>query len=224
MLPKSIQAGLFASVACASTIPAPSFSFLASRAAGGTAASQILEIAPTSGSCNGASFPTECATNEHAAPFLISAMSNYGITSPPEIAAVLSLIAYESGDFKYNIHHFPGLVAGQGTRNMQMGNYNFLYAKSIPALSSKLSEITTASSADGLSDDQMNAILALVTPDEYTWGSAAWFLTSQCASARPAIQAGGQAGFQAYMSCAGTSATSDRLAYWNRANSALGIS
>lgn len=105
-----------------------------------------------------------------------------------------------------------------------MGNYNFLYAKSISALSSKLSAITTASSADGLSDDQMNAILALVTPDEYTWGSAAWFLTSQCASARPAIQAGGQAGFQAYMSCVGTSATSDRLAYWNRANSALGIS
>jgi hypothetical protein len=224
MLSKSIQAALFAGVACASAIPAPSFSNLASRAAGGTAASQILEIAPTSGSCNGASFPAECATNEQAAPFLISAMSNYGITSPPEIAAVLSLIAYESGDFKYNIHHFPGLVAGQGTRNMQMGNYNFLYAKSISTLSSKLSAITTASSADGLSDDQMNAILALVTPDEYTWGSAAWFLTSQCASARPAIQAGGQAGFQAYMSCVGTSATSDRLAYWNRANSALGIS
>ena len=104
-----------------------------------------------------------------------------------------------------------------------MPNYNLLYAKSIPALATQLSAITTASSTEGLSDDQLNAIRALVLPDQYAWGSAAWFLTTQCTSARAALQAGGQAGYEAYLSCVGTSATSDRLAYWTRANSALGI-
>ena len=106
---------------------------------------------------------------------------------------------------------------------MQMPNYNLLYAKSIPALATPLAVITTATSTDGLSDDQLNAIRALVLPDQYAWGSAAWFLTTQCASARPALQAGGQAGYEAYLSCVGTSTTSDRLAKWTLANNALGI-
>jgi hypothetical protein len=62
-----------------------------------------------------------------------------------------------------------------------------------------------------------------VLPDAYTWGSGAWFLATQCASARPALQAGGEAGFAAYMSCLGVTATSDRLAYWTRANTAFGL-
>lgn len=107
---------------------------------------------------------------------------------------------------------------------MQMPNYNMLYAKSLPALSESLAAITTASSTEGLSDDQLNSIRALVLPDEYAWGSAAWFLTTQCASVRSELQAGGQAGYEAYLSCVGTSATSDRLAYWTRANTAMGIS
>ncbi|KAN0110275.1 hypothetical protein V8E51_006662 [Hyaloscypha variabilis] len=208
----------------ASAIPAPSFSPLSSRQAGTSAASMLLVIAPTSGSCGDAPAAGECATNVDAAPYLIKAMTDYGITSPPEIAAVLSLIAYESGDFKYNINHYPAPGRpGQGTRNMQMPNYNLMYAQSIPALASQLSTITTATSTSGLSDDQLNAIRALVLPDEYSFASGAWFLTTQCVSARPAIQAGGQAGYAAYLSCVGTSATADRLAYWTRANTALGI-
>ncbi|KAE9372114.1 hypothetical protein N431DRAFT_439230 [Stipitochalara longipes BDJ] len=210
--------------ASASAIPAPSFSPLSSRQAGTSAASMLLLIAPTSGSCGGAPVASECATNVDAAPYLVKAMSDYGITSPPEIAAVLSLIAYETGDFKYNINHYPAPGRpGQGTRNMQMANYNLMYAQSIPALASQLSAITTATSTSGLSDDQLNAIRALVLPDEYSFASGAWFLTTQCASARSAIQAGGQAGYAAYLSCVGTSATADRLAYWTRANTALGI-
>lgn len=107
---------------------------------------------------------------------------------------------------------------------MQMANYNLLYAQSIPALSSSLAAITTASSTAGLSDDELNGIRALVLPDEYSWGSAAWFLTTQCASVRSELQAGGQGGYEAYLACVGTSATSDRLAYWTRANTALGVS
>lgn len=105
-----------------------------------------------------------------------------------------------------------------------MPNYVLLYAKSIPALATPLAAITTSDSITGLSDDQLNAIRALVLPDAYTWGSGAWFLTTQCASARPALQAGGEAGFAAYMSCLGVTATSDRLAYWTRANTAFGLS
>jgi hypothetical protein len=216
---------LFAVAASASAIPAPSSSAVLTRQAGTSAASMLLIIAPTSGSCDNAPAPGECATNGEAAPYLITAMSQYNITSPQEIAALLSLIAFESGDFKYNTNHYPAPGRpGQGTRNMQMANYNLLYARSIPALTSQLNAITTSTSTSGLSDDQLNAVRALVLPDEYTWASAAWFLTTQCASSRAAIQAGGQAGYNAYLSCVGTSATTDRLAYWTRANTALGIS
>lgn len=107
---------------------------------------------------------------------------------------------------------------------MQMANYNLLYAQSIPALSHNLSAVTTATSTAGLSDDQLNAIRALVLPDEYSWGSGAWFLTSQCAGIRSQLQAGGQAGYESYLGCIGTSVTDDRLAYWKRANIAFGIS
>lgn len=222
-----IKIAFLASAAYTYAIPisTSSFSHLPPRAAGASAASQLLEIATTSNTCSGAPFPSECATASQAAPYLISAMSTYSVTSLPEIAALLSLIAYETGDFKYAINHYPAPGRpGQGTRNMQMANYNLLYAKSIPALEGQLATITTASSTDGLSDDQLNAIRALVLSDQYAWGSAAWFLTTQCASARPALQAGGQAGYEAYLSCVGTTATSDRLAYWTRANTAFGIS
>ena len=103
-----------------------------------------------------------------------------------------------------------------------MPNFNLMYAKSIPALKDKLNAITTASTTSGLSDDQLNAIRALVLPDEYSWASGAWFLTSQCASARPAIQAGGDAGFAAYMGCVGSPVTPERKAYWDKASAALG--
>ncbi len=151
-------------------------------------------------------------------------MASYGITSPPELAAVLSLIAFESGDFKYNVNHYPGR-AGQGTRNMQMPDYNLQYALSIPALVRPVQAITRATTTTaGLADAQLNAIRALVLPDQYTWASAAWFYTTKCAGVRAQVQAGGQAGLEAYLGCVGTTATSDRLAYWTRANTAFGLS
>jgi hypothetical protein len=151
-------------------------------------------------------------------------MSSYGVRSAPEIAALLSLIAYETDDFKYNINHYPG-NPGQGTRNMQMANFNLEYALSIPALVGQVQAITTqTTTTSGLSDDQLNAIRALVLPDQYTWASAAWFYTTKCVSIRSQVQAGGQTGYEAYLGCVGTTATSDRLAYWTRANTAFGLS
>jgi len=199
--------------------------FLSPRAAGGQAASQLLSIAPTANTCVGSMFADECETAATAAPFLINAFMSYKVYSPPELAAIISLIAFETGDFKYAENHYPAPGRpGQGTRNLQMANFNLEYALSISALSDKAKAIAPSGTTDGLSDDQLNQILALVLPDEYSWASAAWFYTTKCASIRSTVQAGGQAGLSAYLGCVGTTPTADRLAYWTRANAAFGLS
>ena len=188
-----------------------------------TAASIVQQIAPASASCSGAPAGDECATASQAAPFLIQAMVDYKLYAPGQIAAVLSLIAFETGDLKYNKNHYPGRP-GQGTRNMQMAEYNLAYALSIPDLAPKAQAIAPSGVA-GLSDDKLNAILALVTPDQYSWGSAAWYLTTKCeASVVSGLQAGTDAAYQAYLGCVGTSSTPERLAYWTRAKAAFGLS
>jgi hypothetical protein len=187
-----------------------------------SAASQILQISSGSATCAGAPAPDECRTADQAAPFLISAMIKYSIYSPGEIAAVLSLIVFETADLKYAKNHFPGR-AGQGTRNMQMANFNLQYARSIPELADKANAITTGGT-DGLSPDQLNAILNLVLPDQYSFASAAWFLTSQCGpTVRAELEAATDAGYKGYMVCVGTEATADRMAYWARAKAAFGL-
>merc|ERR1712110_495347 len=105
---------------------------------------------------------------------------------------------------------------------MQSPAYNLEYVKSIPELASR----TSATSIQGLSPTELNEIRALVLPDEYSWGSAAWFLTQQkeCADARKALQAGGDDGFTAHMTCVGVAPIGDdRLAYWRAARLALGF-
>ncbi|CAK7242708.1 MAG: hypothetical protein STHCBS139747_004206 [Sporothrix thermara] len=177
-----------------------------------TAASMIAAIMPTSTSCDGALFPDQCYTNVQAAPFFIAAMQTYQILSAYEIAAVLALTGYESGDLKYRHSEFP-VVAGKGTSNMQSPTYNQMYAASIPALASGVA------AANGDPD----AILALLTVDEYNFASGAWFLTTQCASIRPQLQDNTDAGFTAYMDCVGTTINDSRLDYWHRAQAAFGL-
>jgi hypothetical protein len=179
-------------------------------------------IAPSSTSCANAPFPSECATADQAAPYLISAFPQYGIYSPAELSALLSLIAFETGEFKYAVNHYPGR-AGQGTRNMQLASFNLEYALSIPSLVSAAKALAPGGTTDGLSDDVLNQIRALVMPDEYSWGSAAWYYATKCASIRSQVQSGGEVGWTAYLGCVGTSATDDRKAYWMRANDAFGI-
>jgi hypothetical protein len=76
--------------------------------------SQILTIAPTSNTCDNPPAVGECATAKTAATYTSQSFDTYGVTSKAEQAAVLSLMAFESLDFKYNKNHFPG-VAGQGS-------------------------------------------------------------------------------------------------------------
>ena len=174
-------------------------------------ASQLEFIAPTSNTCAGATYPSECRTAEQALPFILQSFDTYSITSAGAQAAIISTIAFESGDFKYQIHHFPNPVPGQGTRNMQSTAFNAQYATSL--------QLGTVEQAGP------NEILdALISSATYDFGSAAWFLDTQCGSAvKTGLATGGMDGYMAYLTCIGTTMTPDREAYWQRANSAFGI-
>jgi hypothetical protein len=76
--------------------------------------SQMTAIAPTSNTCDDAPAKGECATAKQAAKFTSQSFNTYKVTSKAEQAAVISLMAFETDDFKYNKNHFPG-VAGQGS-------------------------------------------------------------------------------------------------------------
>ncbi|KAJ5921497.1 hypothetical protein N7466_009823 [Penicillium verhagenii] len=176
---------------------------------------QIIDIAPTSKTCDNPPAEGECATAEQAAKFASQSFDDYQVTSKAEQAAVISIMAFESGDFKYNKNHFPG-TPGQGTRNMQSPAYNKKYADSISALKDQIPAVEN-SPAD---------LLDLLRDNEtYDFGSGAWFLTTQCSKdVRTALQAGDENGWQRYISeCVGTSVTDDRKAYWQRAVKTLGV-
>lgn len=87
------------------------------------------------------------------------------------------------------------------------------YVKSIPALAAQAAR---AGSPD--------ALLDLVMPDQYSFASAAWFLSSQCsAEVRAGLQRGSLEGWTAFVrGCVGTTVTGERQAYWERAVTALG--
>ena len=87
----------------------------------------IMAIAPTSSTCAGALAPYQCRTVEQAVGPIVNAFAKYNITTVGEMAAVLSIMAFESGDFKFNVNRVPG-VPGQGTRNMQYPKLNIKYA------------------------------------------------------------------------------------------------
>ena len=100
---------------------------------------------------------------------------------------------------------------------MQSPTFNMKYAQSIPALKDKLAAAGT----------DPKAVLALLTADgNLDFGSAAWFLTTQCSGAtRTALQAGTKAGWESYIKdCVGTTVTPERQAYWDRATKAFGVS
>ncbi|KAL6898934.1 hypothetical protein GGI43DRAFT_73032 [Trichoderma evansii] len=177
----------------------------------------VKQIAPGAENC---ADTTECRTAEQAAPFIAKSMSDYKIYNVAEMAAIISLMAFESDDFKFKHNVSPGR-AGQGTANMQMPNFNLLYAQSIDSIKSQVSQFTTS---DGLSNDDLNRILSLVQPDEFNFASGAWFYSTQCdAPVKAALQANPDDGFQKYMACIGTPVTDARLAYFTRAKEAFGL-
>lgn len=181
------------------------------------AAAIVKQIAPGAENC---ADTTECRTAEQAAPFIAQSMYDYKVFTTPEMAAIISLMAFESVDFKYKHNVSPGRP-GQGTANMQMANFNLMYAQSIDSIKDQVSQFTTT---DGLSSDDLNHILSLVQPDEFNFASGVWFYTTQCdSSVKEALWANVDTGFEKYMECVGVSVTDDRLAYLTRAKAAFGL-
>jgi hypothetical protein len=171
---------------------------------------------PLASSCTNAPIADECATASAALSPLLSSFSKYNIQTAPEQAALLSWIAYESAELKYNANHFPAPGRpGQGTRNMMMPNYVAEYASSIPELSAQVS----AAGGDPAK------ILQLVQGDEYSFGSAAWFYANKCGEGvKEGVKSGGRAGWEGFITgCVVTSLDDGRVEYWERASRALGI-
>ncbi|KAJ5753726.1 uncharacterized protein N7511_007879 [Penicillium nucicola] len=177
--------------------------------------SQMETIAPQSTSCDNPPAEGECATGKQAAKFTSQSFDTYQVTNKAEQAAIISLMAFESDDFRYNKNHFPG-VAGQGTRNMQSPAFNKKYASSLPALSDQLAAV---------SNDPAALLDLLRNNGAYDFGSGAWFLTTQCSKeVRTALAKGDESGWSRYISdCVGTSVTDERKEYWDRAVKALGV-
>ena len=71
-------------------------------------AKHILTVAPTSSTCDGAPYPKQCRTAAQAVGPIIKSLNRYGTTSVGETAALIATMAFESGDFKYNINITPG--------------------------------------------------------------------------------------------------------------------
>lgn len=173
-------------------------------------AKNLIAIAPATASCAGADFPEECADASQAAVAINKSFKTYGIKSTGEQAALVAYMLFESGDFKYSKNHFPGRP-GQGTRMMAMPPFVKLYATSAVG-----AEAVAAAEAPG-GDAALNAVLALVnSDDEKSFGSAAWFLSSQCT---PEVRAGLAAetvdGWHNFLTaCVGTTAAPERDNSW----------
>jgi hypothetical protein len=75
----------------------------------------LLDIMPSSSSCAGRG--DECRTASQAAPYLVQAMTKYGLAQPMEQAGVLALVAFESKEMQYK-KNLVNAAAGQGTSNM----------------------------------------------------------------------------------------------------------
>lgn len=179
----------------------------------GVTPEQLTQIYPQTASCNGADFPDECRDASQAADPINKSFEKYGLNTTGERAAALALMLYESGGFRYNRNHFPGRP-GQGTRNMQMIDFNRKYATELFG-----EEKVSAANAEG-----ENAVLELVLPDEPSFGSAAWFQATQCTEqVREGLRAGDQQGWANYLSsCVGVQNAEDRESIWRKAVAVLG--
>jgi hypothetical protein len=179
-------------------------------------ADQLKQIDPKTASCDDApaDAPGECADAATAAAAISASFETYGIKTPGEQAALIAIMDFETAGFKYSKNHFPGRP-GQGTRNMQMLEWNQKYAADVMPTAAALSgdALTTALNADA----------------NISFGSAAWFLTkgnaAVCTQAiRDGLAAGTKVGWDAYLTtCVGTTAAPERDVPWTAAKTVLGV-
>ncbi|EJT81274.1 hypothetical protein GGTG_01258 [Gaeumannomyces tritici R3-111a-1] len=231
ILAASVLAGLASAAPTAALWPRADGSTPPAGYTGPKAADLIEGTMPDSKTCDLAKFP-QCTTAADAAPYFIEAMSTYKIYDYWEIAAVVSLTAMESASLKYKQPASPSSDKGKGTSNMQSGAFNLKFAKSIPELASRVSEITGGSETP--TDAQKSEVLKLVQANDYNFRSGAWFLATECsADIRQGLVAGTKQGWLNYVTtCVGVPKGTDeasvrewtkREQYWTDAMTAFGL-
>lgn len=213
-----LLASAFALCAMAAPIPdCPDKHTNAVNTTSALTAAQLTAIAPTTASCSGADFPDECANATQAATALNKAFDTYKITSVGEKVAIVAYELFESGDFKYKKNHYPGRP-GQGTRMMAMPDYVKKYATAVVGADA----VSTAEAAGG--DAGLVAVLALVnSDDEKSFGSAAWFVSTQCtADVRAGLDAETVDGWHNFLTeCVGTTLDPARDTPWTAAKAQI---
>ncbi|KAB8356688.1 hypothetical protein FH972_024264 [Carpinus fangiana] len=198
-----ITASLFLLCAFATAAPHPK------RRLGGLTLDKLLLIAPKSASCDAAPYASECSTAAQALPHIVDSFNDYDITHPSVQAALVATMAYESAEFVYNRNHFPSPGRpGQGTKAMMMPEFTAEYAASL----------SLSSTGDA------QAVADAVEQPQYTFGAAAWYITTKCDfSVREAMWGGSESGWEAYVTgCLGTTVDEGRKAYWQKAIEVLG--
>jgi hypothetical protein len=175
----------------------------------------IAAIAPSSSSCDpAAQFGNECATAAQAAPALNNVFAKYGINNAGAQAAVIAWEAFESGDLKYKMNHFPEPGRpGQGTRCMMMPPFVAEYA----------TQLVGADKVQAAGEPAK--VLALVNgDDEGSFGGGAWFMKAKCGNLIDQFASSPNAAWASFItSCVETTAGAERDAYWTRAKKALGV-
>jgi len=196
---------------------APSTDNKATYPTGSITADQLTQIAPETASCSGAPFPEECADATTAATALNKSFDTYGIKTAGEKAALVAYTLFESGNYKYSKNHFPGRP-GQGTRMMAMPPFVAKYATAVAGADA----VATASAAGG--DAGLVAVLALVnSDDEKSFGSAAWFYSTQCTEdVKAGVQAETVEGWHNFLTaCVGTTLDETRDTPWVSAKAVI---
>ncbi|KAF9270351.1 hypothetical protein L218DRAFT_952500 [Marasmius fiardii PR-910] len=227
----SARAAIATVLASLATLQADALPYRCTRAVGDITVRQLDTII-NSTSCANASFPEECRTAEQALPFVNKAFADFGIATVGEKAAILSLMSFESGGFKFNINHFPSPRPGQGTRNMMLFPFIYQYAVDAPSTSAKALELAGPDPNNpSITNDTMNAVRALVLPDELSFASASWFYKRSGSEKKgctgdagvvKGLQSASVDGWANYVTkCIGTTVTPDRQKSYTIALNAL---
>lgn len=207
--PSTLLAGAFALTSLAAPLPQPESDTTVSAGTPSLTKEILTAIAPATATC-GAQDTTECADAPRAVAALNKSFQTYGVKSTGEQAAIVAYTLFESGNYKYNKNHYPGRP-GQGTRMMAMPPFVKQYATSLVGASQVAQE-----EAKG-GDAALVGILDIANAsDERSFGSASWFLTTQCS---PQIRQGlvdeTVEGWHAFLTeCVGTTAAPERDTPW----------
>ncbi|KAF4597906.1 hypothetical protein EYR38_006298 [Pleurotus pulmonarius] len=201
------------------------------RTYNGITPAQLIQIAPEMAACNAtAPFPEECRDAKQSAPFVNQGFEDYAITSKGEKAAILSLMLFESGNFKFDINHFPGRP-GQGTRNLMTFPFVHQYAVDTPSTSAQALALAPNASDPSISNDTMNAVRALVLEDRLSFASGMWFYKASgpekigCTGNSTLVEglkAETEQGWADYITnCIFTTVTDERKAVWQKTLAAI---